>query len=254
MNENMWNMLSSPCPAPMRIAQILSISSRTSEVELTEAVWDITRLLGFDYFQYTGDFLLDRRTSIRKTFSNFPDKWLRRYAACEYGKVDPAIRHATTHVGPVIWSNFADDEALSVEEIRYLADARDHEIGEGVSYPVQMKNGDSGILSFANHIDRPATEQVVARALAEGSLTAPLVHDAMRRIVDTERKVLQAPLTQRELECLRWIAFGKSNWEIAAIFGISEHGAVYYVRKLLWKLGATNRHQAVERATVYGLL
>lgn len=234
--------------------EISAVESCIGELELTQAVERIIRGFGFDYFRYTGNFLLDRQKSISKTFSNFPNKWIERYTTCEYEKVDPIFHYAITHVAPAIWSKFAREEVLSAEQIRYFTDARAHEIGGGVSYPVQMRNGDSAILSLANHIDRRDTEQIIARSLAEGCLTATLVHDSMRRIVDTERNVLQAPLTNRELECLRWIAIGKSNWEIAAIFGISEHGAVYYVRKLLWKLGATNRHQAVERATACGLL
>lgn len=211
------------------------------------------RSLGVDYFQYVGDFLVDRHKCIRKTFSNFPVNWIERYTAREYEKVDPAFRHAHTHVTPVIWSNLCTRDTPA-EQRQYLCDARDHNIGNGVSFPIQTKNGDNAILSFANSVDRPDTDGTILRMLAEGSLIATFVHDSTRRIVDKQRNVLQAPLTHRELECLRWIAIGKSNWEIAMIFGMTEHGVIYYVRKLLWKLGVSSRHQAVDRATACGLL
>lgn len=233
--------------------RILRISDCKSEAELTRALSDVISSTGFDYFQYVGDFMLDRHGSIRKSLSNFPTEWVARYTASRYESVDPAFRHALTHVTPAIWSSVCVRE-VSAEQQEYLSDARNHEIGDGVSFPIQTKNGDNAILSFANHISRSDTDEIVVRTLAEGSLTAAYAHDAMRRIVDKERNVLQAPLTSRELECLRWIAVGKSNWEIAMIFGMTEHGVVYYVRKLLWKLSVHNRHHAVARATAYGLL
>jgi LuxR family quorum-sensing transcriptional regulator LasR len=56
------------------------------------------------------------------------------------------------------------------------------------------------------------------------------------------------------MECLYWIAHHKSNWAIAKIIGISEHGVVYYVRRLMWKLDAQNRYHAVARANACGML
>ncbi|HVW52726.1 MAG TPA: LuxR C-terminal-related transcriptional regulator [Trinickia sp.] len=43
------------------------------------------------------------------------------------------------------------------------------------------------------------------------------------------RKARKPRLTPRELECLKWIAAGKSSWEISHIIGISEHGVLYHI-------------------------
>lgn len=239
--------------AKMSIDSIFKINDCRTEDEVRDAICNAAYTAGLDYFHYTGDFYLDRHNRIRKMLTNFPKEWIERYAACEYEKVDPALEHAFSHVTPLIWSNFCIRNEPS-EQQRYLNDARQHGIGNGISFPIQTRNGDNAILSFANTASRSNTDDILLGTLAGGSLAATFVHDSMRRIVDKERNVLQAPLTHRELECLRWIAIGKSNWEIAMIFGMTEHGVVYYVRKLLWKLGANSRHQAVDRATACGLL
>jgi LuxR family quorum-sensing transcriptional regulator LasR len=239
--------------AKMEIENILNINYCRTEGEVRDAVFNTARFAGFDFFHYVGDFYLDRHNRIRKMISNFTKEWIARYAACEYEKVDPAFEHALMHVTPLIWSSFCRHN-ISTEQRQYLDDARQHGIGNGISFPIQTRNGDNAILSFANTVGRSDTDDIVIGALAVGSLAARFVHDAMRRIVDKDRNVLQAPLTHRELECLRWIAIGKSNWEIAMIFGMTEHGVVYYVRKLLWKFGVSSRYEAVARATACGLL
>ena len=57
-------------------------------------------------------------------------------------------------------------------------------------------------------------------------------------------------LTLRERECLKWIAAGKTDWEIAQILNISEQTAHSYVHNALIKLGARTRAQAVALALV----
>lgn len=235
------------------LQQILRIGDCESELELVLAISEATSTIEFDYFQYGADFLLDRHQTIHKTLSNFPTRWIERYSACKYQNIDPAFGHALTSVRPVMWAH-VPSQTMSTEQKRFLDDARNHEIRYIAAFPIQTRNGDSAVLSFATRTDGVETAEISARILGDGSLIASFAHDVMRNLVNKERNVLQAPLTHRELECLRWIAIGKSNWEIAMIFGMSEHGVVYYVRKLLWKLGVSNRHHAVDRATAYGLL
>jgi transcriptional regulator EpsA len=52
-------------------------------------------------------------------------------------------------------------------------------------------------------------------------------------------------LTPRELEILRWISIGKSNFEVGAILNISPLTVKNHVQKILRKLNVVNRTQAV---------
>jgi len=56
---------------------------------------------------------------------------------------------------------------------------------------------------------------------------------------------LAAPLTQRELEVLTWVARGKTAWEIAGILSISKRTVDEHAHQAALKLGAANRTQAV---------
>ncbi|OWV82836.1 DNA-binding protein [Rhizobium sp. R72] len=61
-------------------------------------------------------------------------------------------------------------------------------------------------------------------------------------------------LSNREVECLRWSAAGKSSEEIAIILDLSAHTVVGYLKSAMRKLDSVNRMQAIARAFRYRLL
>jgi DNA-binding CsgD family transcriptional regulator/tetratricopeptide (TPR) repeat protein len=63
-----------------------------------------------------------------------------------------------------------------------------------------------------------------------------------------------AGLTRREQEVLEALATGATNTAIAATLHLSERTVAHHVSAILSKLGARNRHLAIERARAKGLL
>lgn len=61
-------------------------------------------------------------------------------------------------------------------------------------------------------------------------------------------------LSPREVECLRWVAQGKTDYEISVILGCSHAGIRYHLTRASERLGAMNRAQAVFRAGQLGYL
>lgn len=62
------------------------------------------------------------------------------------------------------------------------------------------------------------------------------------------------PLTERELEVLRWIAAGLSNGQIARRLAIEVSTVKRHVNHIFGKLGVTTRTQALVRAKELSLL
>ena len=58
----------------------------------------------------------------------------------------------------------------------------------------------------------------------------------------------QSVLTVRELDILKWIYLGKSNFEIGAILKISPLTVKNHVQKILRKLNVVNRTQAIGKS------
>jgi DNA-binding CsgD family transcriptional regulator len=61
-------------------------------------------------------------------------------------------------------------------------------------------------------------------------------------------------LTSREIEVIEWMYCGKTNEEIASLLSISVYTVKNHVQKILLKLSATNRTQAVLRAVDAGIV
>lgn len=79
---------------------------------------------------------------------------------------------------------------------------------------------------------------VMERQIVSGR-TQPGVSSGMSQVM---------PITERELEILRWVRDGMSNQQISEKLGISALTVKNHVQKILRKLGAANRAQAVAKA------
>jgi transcriptional regulator EpsA len=135
----------------------------------------------------------------------------------------------------------------------------------GVARP-QRPNEVECLFVFANPGQPPVPS---AQALAE--MLIPYLHWMWQRVMATERELaLPVPppatptqvaadssgkrLTDRERQVLEWVRDGKSNHEIAELLSISPLTVKNHIQKILRRLGASNRTQAVAEAIAMGLL
>ncbi len=93
-----------------------------------------------------------------------------------------------------------------------------------------------------------ATELDLQRLGGPGGLAAP---DKARSAAASAPR---GSVTERERQILGWVQEGKSNHQIATVLGISPLTVKNHVQKILRKLGASNRAQAVSRAMALGAL
>lgn len=64
----------------------------------------------------------------------------------------------------------------------------------------------------------------------------------------------QAPLSERERECLNWVSEGKTTEEVALILGVSANTVNGYVTHAIQKLAASNRPMAIASAIRSGII
>lgn len=91
-----------------------------------------------------------------------------------------------------------------------------------------------------------------------GDHLATLIRRFMSGYVKISRDPRYLPtenvLTVRQIECLRWAAMGKTDYEIGIILGCSHAGVRYHISKACLRLGATNRTQSVFHACQLGYI
>ena len=91
-------------------------------------------------------------------------------------------------------------------------------------------------------------------ALVASAVTRRLVEQLCRPTSSTRDSALVAQLTTREREVLKLIGLGRSNTEIAAELFVGESTVKTHVSRVLNKLGARDRAQAVVLAYQSGLV
>lgn len=73
-------------------------------------------------------------------------------------------------------------------------------------------------------------------------------------LCDGRDECCRCSLTQRELDCLRWAANGKTDGEIAEILNIARWTVVTYLQNAKIKLNCSNRTSAVATALSLGII
>jgi DNA-binding NarL/FixJ family response regulator len=116
--------------------------------------------------------------------------------------------------------------------------------------------GAHGFFAFVSLRNAPGE-----RENAIAAMMVPYVFSTYCRALSRDRTPLtvsDAPadgaLSEREVEILHWVREGKSNHEIGMVLSISPLTVKNHIQRILKKLGASNRTQAVSKAMSLRLL
>jgi LuxR family quorum-sensing transcriptional regulator LasR len=226
----------------------------TTEAEAHHSLLKESKRLGFDFFIYAAIFRYGQQESSTTILSNYPGEWREKYDQAGYIKIDPVMRHCTTRVIPFVWTETA---GASARETAFMEEAASFGLRAGVSFPVHTRNGDVGLVTFANSASTRELDGWGSAAqcmTSQGMLLTAVIHDSMQSIAKPTKNAPSSPLTPRELESLKWVAAGKSSWEISRILGITEHGVLFHLRNIMAKFDVRTRHMAVLKAVACGIL
>ncbi len=176
---------------------------------------------------------------------NFPREWCDRYFEREYYNIDPVVRRAPRFSGPFLWDHLAQCCHLQSGEQLVLAEGREAGLKHGISVPLFGPLGRVSVISFASGFDDVDPLHRMGRLNA----LAWQFHIAFAEISQPpEQSTTKIELSKRERECLRWIAEGKSSWDIGMILKISENTVNFHIKNAMRKLGTTSRTVAVVKA------
>ncbi|HEX7027143.1 MAG TPA: LuxR family transcriptional regulator [Gammaproteobacteria bacterium] len=225
-------------------AELLTVKTLEEWKEKSD---QFVRLLGFDLFLYgIKSGVPGKEPDI---ISTYPSAWRATYDSNQYMLHDPTVSHCVHSFLPLIWSPELY-QTRSQKEI--YEEACDYDIRSGVSIPIRSFQDKLGMISFANGGRMCKGEsQISSQLMPELSLLVAYMHEAYIRLEQPE----ETPrLTPRERECLKWIASGKTTWEVSRIMNCSERTVTFHVSNITSKLGVSNRQHAVARAVSLSLI
>lgn len=237
----------------MRAAQGLAvITALAAERDLEKAVdayLSAIRIFGFDCCAagaWTG---VGAARAHRFYFNSWPESWKELYARKNFFELDPVLIESRRSMSPFLVS----EREAHLRAMPGVANVFDefHAFGwsDVLAIPIHGPFGYQALVALATF--SPVAIDTAERAVL--AAMAATIHDRCHAAIGYGSR--PAPkLTPRQIACMRWVAAGKSDSDIASLLNISPATAHFHVEKVKTALGVRTRTEAVALLVLDGLL
>jgi LuxR family transcriptional activator of conjugal transfer of Ti plasmids len=219
-----------------------------NEVDFKAVAARFAARLGYRWFAYLG-----YSEPALKVLSSYPSSWAQKYIEQRYEDIDPVVGMARSSPRLFQW----DRRTLrlpSASQQRFFAEAAKFGIHNGATVPIRGGFGRFAAFTLAGNFDpslsRRSTETMDTLQLAGLYFHAHVYAKLQLGLT----RLGDAPLTQRERQCLFWAARGKKMPETAQILGITTRTVIFHIENARSKLDASTVTQAVAEAAHRGLI
>ena len=216
----------------------------STSADLAALLDGIARELGFRDWALTHHVDIRRNPGKAIRLHNYPGEWVEYYDANCLGLSDPVHRASHVTSQGFTWSRIPKLIALTPRDRDILARGGSSGIGDGFTVPAHVPGESHGSCSFAN----PAGVRLPTDDLPLAQLIGTFAFEAARRVWRVRPDAPVAPLTDRQRECLVWVARGKTDWEIAKILGVTHHTVVMHLKHARHRFGGGKRTSLVAQA------
>lgn len=174
-----------------------------------------------------------------------PAAWSEAYLARNMIAVDPVMAELRRSRRAVTWSGSVNGRRLSARARSVMALACDFGMNDGLVVPIFDGFGISGVVSLAG--ERPDLHPARMSGLAMASV---YLFNRLCGFLASDPD--EPELTGREIEIMKWLIAGKSDWQIGQILSISQKTVNFHVENVKRKYGVATRIQAVVAAVQAG--
>ncbi len=181
---------------------------------------------------------------------DWPKEWMERYVSLNYVDRDPLVTYMKRTPSSVYWHEAVELVNADRAGREVYGDAKAFKLNDGFAMPLVTLEGEIVMVSLGGDEIELSPEALQIISLASTFAVGRAMQLSAQKPVIEHRP----ELTDREKECMRWAALGKSEWEISQILGISEHTSEKHLLNAKAKLGAANRVQAVAEAIRHGYI
>lgn len=208
---------------------------------------------GFEFFAVCSigrDEFLSVTGLPKQYLTTFPKDWVAHYISEKLHQYDPLLKAAMKTSYATDWRDLAAAGNFNSESKRVLWDASRFGIKTGVGLVRHNLNGSAQIVSLASRRENSYRIPDLGRITLEAMrLAQKFAHSCQGDCGDDNPM-----LSEREEECLTWVALGKSSAEVAQILSISANTVDFHLKRVMTKLDANSRVLAVVKAMRLGLI
>ena len=217
---------------------------------LEEVLSRTSRELGFDHFALS----LELRTSDCRTPSlllhDYPQEWARVYTGFDLAGQDPVRRAGDRSFIGFCWQHLERLIPLTRGDRQMLAVGRECGISDGYTIPRHLPGLAQGSCTFAVGPDNKVPRNALAAAEIAGALALAAAFD----LCGPTRPGSPPALSDRQRECVLWMARGKTAAETAIILGISLETVNQHLKMSRERYGVHCKQLLVIRAMFDGLI
>ena len=212
----------------------------------------ICHRLGVKNVAYMGLNLPKKTNRSYFVHNTYSADWAMRYETENYVSIDPIIRLGLTGIMPFDWSDMGKH---NVAQRKFFGEAVEFGVGtNGLSFPLRGLYNETAVFSVSADFSAKEWQRFKREHLREMRVIADLIHQDV--VGDSIGKELrdEQQLTDREMECLRWYAEGKTYQDISDLLGISARTVRFFLESARHKLNCLNTTHTVVVALSRGLI
>ena len=231
-----------------RYAHIMESKDETET--LAQLTTEVAKL-GFDQINFTLLRGMSKSYENAYVYSNHAKEWMHRYESQSYWEIDPIFNHSLQRKSPLVWNA----DTFETRRQRHLyEEANIYGIYAGITLPLGSMGAAGMLTCVTDSVSGKTILNDGVAALPQLTLLRDVAFDSLSRFIFPDATSEVPKLSRREKECLQWHAQGKTSWELGSILSISEACVNYHFNKIRTKFNVTQRHQAVIKAIMLGLI
>jgi len=216
--------------------------------ELRGLIDDASGELGFDYYALVNHIRFGHPSAGHVRLSNYPLEWLAVIRERDQ-QLDPVLRAAERVSSGFTWDRLETVVRLTPQDRAMLQQARHYGIGDGFTVPNHIPGEAFGSCHFAVRNGAEFPNASISGAQALGNFAFEAARRLLAKgLVRSEEYVVPAPLSERQRECLLFVARGKSDSVIAQLLDIRPKTVNEHIEAAKRRYCVASRSQLLVRA------
>jgi LuxR family quorum sensing-dependent transcriptional regulator len=236
-----------------RVALCVSfIGQCDGDIPFAELIRDFAQIactFGFAASACAAWVTIGSRRSTKFFFRNWPADWEHVYVSRGWAATDVMLTEVARKMRPYSWDEARNGREPTDAEAEVDAAAGRYGWIERFAVPIHGPGGYQGVvlMDAKSRCELSAADAFLLQAAALA------LHERCRKEqVSPNNPAVE--LSKREIECLKWVAAGKTDWEIAQLLGVAAPTVHFHVERAKKKLNTKTRAQAVAVSVLHGML
>lgn len=194
--------------------------------DLNQSLANVSRRLGFDHFALSLELRSGSCNEQGLLIHDYPEEWARVYVGFDLAGQDPVRRACDKSFVGFSWGTMERFIPITRGDRQMLAVGRECGIGDGYTVPRHLPGLARGTCTFAVAPENPLPRSQFATAELVGTLAL----SCALGLGSAARHQSVPMLSDRQRECLLWVARGKTAAETAIILGIGIETVVQHLK------------------------